>query len=242
MIRFEKVKKNYGEVEAVKNLNFSVDKGICFGFLGPNGAGKTTSIKMLVGLLIPTEGEIYIDGINLQYEPLKAKKIIGFIPDKPFIYDKLTGKEYLDFILDIYEVEKEEVASLRDELLGKFLLTDWQDSLIENYSHGMKQKLIFTGVLIHKPKLLVIDEPMVGLDPHGNKVVKELIRKFCEDGNSVFMSTHTLSVAEELCHKISIIDKGDIIATGTVEELAKGLHKESDHLESIFLQLTQPIE
>jgi ABC-2 type transport system ATP-binding protein len=242
MIRFEQVSKNYGKVEAVKNLDFSVDRGVCFGFLGPNGAGKTTTIKMLTGILIPTGGRILIDGFDIQLEPDKAKQLIGFIPDKPFIYDKLTGAEFLDFILDIYRIGRKTAESKRRELLDIFSLTDWQNELVENYSHGMKQKLVITGVLIHNPRLMVIDEPMVGLDPHGHKIVKQLLREFCANGNTIFMSTHTLSVAQELCHRISIIDKGNIIATGNLAELRSQAHEESDQLERIFLKLTEPAE
>ncbi len=236
------MRKNYGEVIAVKNLNLSVGKGICFGFLGPNGAGKTTTIKMLTGLLIPTSGKVFINGIDIQEKPEEAKKILGFIPDKPFIYDKLTGKEFLNLMLDIYEVSRQKAEPFRKELLGIFLLSGWQDELVENYSHGMKQKLVITGALIHNPKIIVVDEPMVGLDPHGHKVVKALFKTFCEKGNTIFMSTHTLGVAQELCHKISIIEKGKIIATGTVKELGSQARSDSDKLESIFLKLTEAVE
>ncbi len=242
MIRFEQVSKNYGAVEAVKNLDFSVEKGVCFGFLGPNGAGKTTTIKMLTGILIPTGGRILIDGHDIQREPDKAKQLIGFIPDKPFIYDKLTGAEFLDFILDIYKIGRKTAEPKRRELLKVFALADWQNELVENYSHGMKQKLVITGVLIHNPLVMVIDEPMVGLDPHGHKIVKHLLREFCANGNTIFMSTHTLSVAQELCHRISIIDKGNIIATGDIGELRSQAHADSDQLEQIFLKLTEPAE
>jgi ABC-2 type transport system ATP-binding protein len=215
-----------------------VPAGVCFGFLGPNGAGKTTTLKMLSGLLIPTEGRIFVNGYDIQKEPIKAKQDMAFIPDNPFIYDKLTGREFLDFILDIYGCSKNGVKQKREELLETFSLTEWQDELVENYSHGMKQKLIITGAFIHEPKLLVIDEPMVGLDPYGHKLVKKLFREFVEDGNTIFLSTHQLSVAEEICDRISIIDHGEVVATGSVEELQRTARTESGHLESIFLKLT----
>jgi len=239
MIQFENVRKDYGSVTAVKNLNFSIEEGVCFGFLGPNGAGKTTTINMMVGLLIPTAGKIRLGGYDIQEEPEKTKKQIGFIPDKPFVYEKLTGGEFLDFILDIYEIPRNESNAKRDELLKIFSLDDRMNELIENYSHGMKQKLVITGALIHNPKYLIIDEPMVGLDPHGHKIVKDLFRQFCAEGNTLFMSTHTLAVAQELCHKISIIEKGEVIASGTMEELRKRADSDSNILETIFLKLTE---
>jgi len=239
MIRFENVSKDYGSVKAVKNLSFAIEEGVCFGFLGPNGAGKTTTINMMVGLLIPTSGRITIGGFDIQEEPKRAKKLIGFIPDKPFVYEKLTGREFLDFMLDIYEIPRESVKQKRSELLKIFSLADRIDELIENYSHGMKQKLVITGALIHHPKYLIIDEPMVGLDPHGHKIVKDLFRSFCEEGKTIFMSTHTLAVAQELCHKISIIEKGEVIASGTVDELQKKADSDSNQLEAIFLKLTE---
>ncbi len=240
MIVFENVGKNYGNVEAVKSLDLKIPPGECFGFLGPNGAGKTTTIKMLAGLLIPTSGRVFIEGHDIQKEPEKAKGVIGFIPDNPFIYEKLTGNEFLDFMLDLYGMKREEAVDERRKFLELFSLVEWQDELVENYSHGMKQKLVITGALIHKPKVLIIDEPMVGLDPHGHIVVKRMFKKFCEAGSSIFMSTHTLNVAEELCHRIAILDKGEIIAIGTLKELQSRANMESGRLESIFLKLTAP--
>ena len=238
IVAFKGVRKEYGNIVAVKNLSLEVRPGECFGFLGPNGAGKTTSIKMLAGLLIPTSGSVIVDGYDMQLEPDKAKGVLGFVPDKPFIYEKLTGSEFLDFVLDIHSVPREEAQKKRDGLLGIFSLKEWEGELVENYSHGMKQKLVITGALIHNPKLLVIDEPMVGLDPHGHTLVKGLFRKLCEDGGAVFMSTHTLAVAQELCHRIAIIEKGEIIAIGTVAELREKANSDSEQLEAIFLKLT----
>jgi ABC-2 type transport system ATP-binding protein len=237
-IRLERARKDYGQLTAVKDLDLEVYPGECFGFLGPNGAGKTTTIKMLSGLLAPTSGRVLINGFDIQLEPEKAKSTIGFVPDKPFIYEKLTGREFLDFMLDIYSVARESAAKKRYALLDLFSLRDWEDELVENYSHGMKQKLVITGALIHNPKLLVIDEPMVGLDPYGHTIVKGLFRKLCENGNSIFMSTHTLAVAQELCHRIAIIEKGEIIALGTMAELREKAHSDSEQLEAIFLKLT----
>jgi len=238
MVRFEDVSRDYGRIKAVKELNLRIRAGECFGFLGPNGAGKTTTLKMLAGLLIPTTGKIFVNGHDVQEEPLKAKQETAFVPDKPFIYDKLTGREFLDFILEIYGFSLNGGRRQREELLEMFSLAEWQDELVENYSHGMKQKLIITGAFIHEPKLLVIDEPMVGLDPYGHKLVKDLFRKFVDAGNSVFLSTHQLSVAQEICDRISIIDHGEVVATGSVDELKKTASIDSGQLESIFLKLT----
>lgn len=238
MVRLEGARKDYGRLTAVKHLDLEIRAGECFGFLGPNGAGKTTTIKMLAGLLIPTAGRVIIGGHDIQREPEKAKALFGFVPDKPFIYEKLTGREFLDFMLDLYEVPREAGAAKRKEFLEMFALAEWQDELVENYSHGMKQKLVITGALIHNPKLLIIDEPMVGLDPHGHKLVKDLFRKFCREGNTIFMSTHTLTVAQELCHRIAIIDKGEVIALGTLEELKAKAGGADTLLENIFLKLT----
>jgi ABC-2 type transport system ATP-binding protein len=223
---------------AVKDLSLEINPGECFGFLGPNGAGKTTTIKMLSGLLVPSSGSVFVDGHDIQKEPEKAKGVIGFVPDKPFIYEKLTGREFLDFVLDIHAFPRDRAEKKRGELLEMFSLVEWQEELVENYSHGMKQKLVITGALIHDPKLLVIDEPMVGLDPYGHTLVKGLFKKMCEEGNAVFMSTHTLAVAQELCHRIAIIEKGEIIAIGTLAELREKAHTDSEQLESIFLKLT----
>ena len=238
MIRFEGLRKDYGNLIAVNNLNLDIGAGECFGFLGPNGAGKTTTIKMLAGLLVPTEGKVFIGGHDVQREPERAKSILGYVPDKPYIHDKLTGSEFLDFMIDLYSVDRASAAARRHELLSMFGLNEWQDELVENYSHGMKQKLVITGAFIHRPRVLVIDEPMVGLDPHGHKLVKDLFRAFAREGNTIFMSTHTLAVAQELCHRIAIIDKGEVIALGTVEELRDKAHSESAVLENIFLKLT----
>ncbi|MBI5638418.1 MAG: ABC transporter ATP-binding protein [Nitrospinae bacterium] len=238
MIRFEGLRKDYGNLVAVNNLNLEIGAGECFGFLGPNGAGKTTTIKMLAGLLVPTEGKVFIGGHDVQREPEKAKSILGYVPDKPYIHDKLTGSEFLDFMIDLYSVDRASAAAHRHEMLSIFGLNEWQDELVENYSHGMKQKLVITGAFIHRPKVLVIDEPMVGLDPHGHKLVKDIFRAFAREGNTIFMSTHTLAVAQELCHRIAIIDKGEVIALGTVEELRNKAHSESALLENIFLKLT----
>lgn len=240
MLKLENVTKSYnrGEVKAVDNIGFEVNPGEIFGFLGPNGAGKTTTIKMIVGLLKPDNGRIYINGIDNQKEPLRTKSIISYVPDNPEIYDRLTGIEYLNFIADMYGISREERVKRINEYLEIFELKDAVNDLIKSYSHGMKQKIVLIGALISDPKLFILDEPMVGLDPKSAYNLKEIMRKRCDEGKTVFFSTHVLEVAEKLRDRIAIINKGKIIAQGTMEELkSKSINKES--LENIFLELTE---
>ncbi|HEB73463.1 MAG TPA: ABC transporter ATP-binding protein [Nitrospirae bacterium] len=240
MIHIDGVTKVYGSTVAVDNLNLHVKPGECFGFLGPNGAGKTTTLKMLAGLLTPTKGALTIFGHDIQKNPVEAKKIIGFVPDKPFIYEKLTGREFLEFIRDIYRVNGDsKVFEKQAALLDMFSLSGWLDELVETYSHGMRQKLIITSALIHNPKVIIIDEPMVGLDAKGMRQVKGLFREVADSGNTVLLSTHTMAVAEEICDRIAILSKGKVIATGTMDELRANAGSEGDDLESIFLELTK---
>jgi len=238
MIHTEGLTKHYGELVAVDNVNFDVQPGEIFGFLGPNGAGKTTTIKMLVGMLKPTSGKVVIGDIDALASPLEAKAILGYIPDRPYLYDKLTAMEFLQFVGGLYAMTQAEVVHLGDELLEMFELSEWSDQLIENFSHGMKQRLIMSAALLHKPKVLVIDEPMVGLDPKGARLVKRIFRQLAESGRTVFMSTHTLEIAEEVCDRIAIINKGHIIAKGTMDELRQSDAANDGGLESIFLELT----
>ena len=237
MIRFENLTKIYRGIKAVDNLNLNVPKGTIFGFIGPNGAGKTTTIKMMAGLLQPTRGTIYINGLEIAKEPSKVKRIIGFIPDRPFLYEKLSGLEFLRFKAGLYGMKENRLGEKIAELLNLFELRDWGDQLIESYSHGMKQRLIIASAMIHKPKVIIVDEPMVGLDPKGAKLVKEIFKEWADDGATIFMSTHTLALAQEVCQQIAIVDKGRIVASGTSEDLKKQAGVEGD-LESIFLTLT----
>jgi len=239
MILVENLVKEYSGFRAVKGINLHVEPGEIYGFLGPNGAGKTTTIRMLIGLLHPTSGRIVIDGHDLKKDPIKAKQVVGFVPDRPYIYQKLTANEFLRFIAGIYKVD-EDVAERRiPELLEFFELSEWADELIESYSHGMKQRVVMSAALLHKPKVIIVDEPMVGLDPKGARLLKETFRRLGDEGVTIFMSTHTLEVAEELCGRISIIRKGEIVAEGTMDELRKAAHSgKEEHLESIFLSLT----
>jgi ABC-2 type transport system ATP-binding protein len=239
MVIINNLSKSYnkGAVKAVDNLNLHIKPGEIFGFLGPNGAGKTTTIKMMVGLLNPDSGSIQINGFDNQKQALEAKRSIGYVPDNPDVYDRLTGMEYLNFMADVYQVP----SDIRKQRIGRFLemfnLTDAAGDLIKSYSHGMKQKILLTGALIHNPALWVLDEPMVGLDPKSAHLLKELMRKHCDDGNTVFFSTHVLEVAEKLCDRIGIINRGKLVAIGTLDELRHG--DQADSLENIFLELTE---
>jgi ABC-2 type transport system ATP-binding protein len=241
MIELKNLTKRFGNVVAVNRLNLSVSKGEIFGFIGPNGAGKTTTLRMMGGVLAPTEGSVVIDGLNMAGEPEKAKKRIGFIPDRPFLYEKLTGMEFLRFTADLYEIKDDLFRKKSEEVLKKFLLYDWGDELIESYSHGMKQRLIISAAILHDPKVIVVDEPMVGLDPAGIKMVKGLIRDLAQKGTTLFMSTHTLAMAEDVCNRIGIIHKGVLIAIGTIEELKRRAQVQEGDLEEVFLILTEGV-
>ncbi len=237
MIRIAGLKKRYGKFEAVHGIDLHVRPGEVFGFLGPNGAGKTTTLKMIAGLLKPTEGSIFIADVDTAVDPVGAKRIIGYIPDRPYLYEKLTAREFLSFIGGIYGVEDAQVADRTVELLDTFGLTRFTDELVEGFSHGMKQRLTLCAALLHHPRLLVVDEPMVGLDPAGAKLIKQVFRGMADDGRTVFLSTHTLDVAEAICDRVAIIVHGRIVTLGTVAEL-KELHTRGDgRLEDVFLEL-----
>lgn len=239
MIELRNLTKKFGEIVAVNRLNLSVSEGEIFGFIGPNGAGKTTTLKIMSGILAPTEGSVMIDGINMARQPEKAKQRMGYIPDRPFLYEKLTGMEFLRFTADLFGVEDGLFKGKSESLLKKFSIYDWRDELIESYSHGMKQRLIISAALLHEPKALIIDEPMVGLDPAGIRMMKKLFRDLAEKGTTLFMSTHTLSVAEDVCDRIGVIHKGKLIAIGTVEDLKDSARVEEGDLERVFLILTE---
>ncbi len=240
MLKIENLSKSYakGKVKAVDNVSFEVKPGEIYGFLGPNGAGKTTTIKMIVGLLKQDSGQVWINGYNTLQDPIGAKSKIGFVPDNPKIYDKLKGIEYLNFMADVYKVSKEDRKQRIQYYLNLFSLESAANDLINSYSHGMKQKITLTGSLIHDPDIFILDEPMVGLDPKSAYNIKEVMKDMCQRGKSVFFSTHVLEVAEKICDRISIINKGQLIAQGTMEELkAKAGREES--LEKIFLEVTE---
>lgn len=240
MLTIEDVSKSYqkGKVKAVNALSLQVNAGEIFGFLGPNGSGKTTTIKMIVGLLRQDTGTITVQGHDTQRDSLTVKQSIGYVPDNPDLYDKLSGLEYLNFIADVYRVDSSTRQARIMKLLEMFELQSAVGDLIGSFSHGMKQKLALTAALVHDPALLILDEPMVGLDPRSAHLFKELMNEHCRRGNTVFFSTHILDVAERLCHRVGIIKQGALIAAGTMEELRKDA-AETRTLESIFLELTE---
>jgi ABC-2 type transport system ATP-binding protein len=239
MIELRELTKRYGNTVAVDRLNLEIPTGSIFGFLGPNGAGKTTTIRLMMGLLEPSAGSVRLGGFDLHSEPLRAKALCGFVPDRPHVYEKLTGAEFLDFAADLYHVDAEAKRARRERLLEVFDLCEWRDELAESYSHGMKQRLVMAAALVHAPRILIVDEPTVGMDPRGARLLKRLFRDLAADGATVFMSTHSLEVAEELCDRIGIILRGRLIAIGTVDELHEqaGRH-DGATLESVFLRLT----
>lgn len=237
-IEISHLTKKYGNVLAVSDLTLQIAPGEFFGFLGPNGAGKTTTIKILAGLLKPTLGMVRVGGYDIRQQPIEAKRIIGFIPDRPFIYQKLTGREFLRFVAGLYELDSRVYKERIERLLDMFELIEWGDELIESYSHGMKQKLVMSSALLHQPKVLIVDEPMVGLDPKGARLVKEIFKRVSNEGTTIFMSTHTLEVAEQMCHRIGIIQKGNLLAQGTIAELQQMAQTSLTKLEDIFLELT----
>jgi len=239
MIKLVGLTKMYRGLRAVDHLNLEVRKGIVFGFLGPNGAGKTTTIRMMAGVLKPTEGQIIIDGKDISKEPSAVKGCVGFIPDRPFLYEKLTGFEFLRFIAGLYNLDHSDAFERRIvELLELFELSHWGDELIESYSHGMKQRLVMCSAFIHRPKVIIVDEPMVGLDPKAARLVKNILKDQARNGATIFMSTHSLEVAQEVCQEIAIIQAGKIIAIGTADDLRRTAGVDGN-LESIFLKLTE---
>ena len=236
MVSTHSLTKCFGGLTAVDGLSLDIRPGEFFAFLGPNAAGKTTTIKMLTGLLRPTSGEVRIGGFDMQKEPEKAKAQLAYVPDFPFVYDKLTAREFMQFVGDIFQMDRKVTVQRTEELFETFHLSDYNHEIAENLSHGTRQRLVIASALLHDPKLLVIDEPMVGLDPTHARIVKQEFRTRSEKGMTIFLSTHQLSVAEEVADRIGIINRGKLIALGTVEELRKQAH-ESGALEKVFLSL-----
>ncbi len=234
-----KIYEGKTEKKAVDNISLSIEKGKIFGFLGPNGAGKSTTIKMMVGLLKQTEGNILFDGIDTLDDPVGTKKLFSYVPDNPDIYEVMTGLDYLNFLADIRGLGKDERKEKIDEYAKLFSMQDDLGGFIKSYSHGMRQKIVLIGALIHEPEFLILDEPMVGLDPKSSYELKEVMRRRADAGKSVFFSTHVLEVAEKVCDKIAIINHGKIIASGTMDELRSLEHEEGGSLEKIFLELTE---
>lgn len=239
MIEIVNISKIYNSFAAVKDLSLTVRAGEVFGFIGPNGAGKTTTIKIIGGIMQPTSGTVKICGIDIGREPEAAKMKIGFIPDRPYLYEKLTGMEFMKFTADLYGVGRNGFPQKAARELERFSLSAWSDELIESYSHGMRQRLIFAAAMARNPEVLVVDEPMVGLDPVAIRMVKDLFRHQAANGRTIFMSTHTLKVAEDVCDRIGIIHRGRLVATGTPEDLKNGVGVTDADLEKAFFHLTR---
>ncbi len=238
VLQINNLTKRFGNYTAVDNITLSVQPGEIYGFLGPNGAGKTTTIKMIAGLLKPDNGSITINGNNLAEKPRICKQDTGYVPDRPWLFEKLTGLEFLQFIASLYNLDREQFTTATQYLLQTFDLYDWQDHLIESYSHGMRQKLIMTSVFMQEQPLLVIDEPMVGLDPRSARIVKEMLKQRAQSGTAIFLSTHSMEIAEELCHRIAIITEGKLHISGDMNSLRAEAGKKNSDLEDIFLELT----
>jgi ABC-2 type transport system ATP-binding protein len=238
MIALHDLVKTYGGFTAVDGVSLEVAAGEIHGFLGPNGAGKTTTIRMIAGLLKPTAGRILVNGHDLATSSEAAKASLGFIPDRPFIYEKLTAGEFLQFHAGLYGMDGNGTSDRVQEMLALFELGRWKDELVESFSHGMKQRLVMSAAFLHRPRAVLVDEPMVGLDPRGARLIKDVFRRMSAHGVAILMSTHTLEVAEEMCDRISIILKGRIIARGTVEELRAMAGSHDEQLTPVFLKLT----
>jgi ABC-2 type transport system ATP-binding protein len=238
MIELLNVSKTYGSVDAVSNLSLIVPPGSIFAFLGMNGAGKTTTIKMMTGIMTPSAGSISVGGYDMNTNPCEAKSILGYVPDRPYLYPKLSGREFLHFVCDLYHVPAQIIEERITSVLDEYSLTPWADALIESYSHGMKQRIALCAALVHEPQILIVDEPMVGLDPHGARDLKHAFKRYAARGMTVFLSTHSLHVAEELADRLAIIHKGKLLVTGSMDEIRDSSGVRSDGLEDIFLELT----
>ena len=237
MIRVQGIEKRYGRFTAVHPMDLHVKKGEVFGFLGPNGAGKTTTIRMLAGVLSPSDGQIAIDGLNITEHPVETRRRVGYIPDRPYLYEKLTAREFIQFIGGIYGLDRNTIQTRGAELLEENDLLDRADELVESYSHGMKQRLVLSAARLHKPPLLIVDEPMVGLDPHGARRIKDTFRAIAAANRTVFLSTHSLDTAQEVCDRIGILYKGRIIRLDSVDEILSS--SQGEDLEQIFLEITE---
>jgi ABC-2 type transport system ATP-binding protein len=238
MIELDNVTKRYGLKTAVNGLSLTVEAGELFAFLGPNGAGKTTTIKLMCGLLFPTSGRIRVGGFDLATDGDRARQLLSYVPDQPYLYEKLTGREFLQFIADMYGMSKEARQSRLDEMIALFDLDEFIDDLSERYSHGMRQRTVFAGALLHEPRVLIVDEPTVGLDPRSVRLLKDLLRREADRGTTVFLSTHSLDVAEQLADRIGIVEHGRLISCGTLETLRQQAAMDGT-LEELFLKLTE---
>jgi ABC-2 type transport system ATP-binding protein len=238
MIQASGLTKRFGKLVAVRDVTLEVGAGQVFGFLGPNGAGKTTTIRMLTGLVRPTSGLAHVAGFDVAAEPREVKRRVGYLAETPYLYPKLSGREFLAFMGGLYQVPMPAAQQRATRLLSLFELSEKADELVETYSHGMRQKLALAGALLHEPPVLFLDEPTSGLDPRSARLVKDLLVGLVGRGHTVFLSTHVLEIAEQLCHRVGIIDRGQVIATGTLDELRQQSRREAQSLEDIFLQLT----
>ena len=239
MIQALGLRKTYGSKEAVRGVDLEVERGTLYGFLGPNGAGKTTTIRMLTGLIQPSSGEVRVAGIDVAKDPLEAKRRLALVPDEPALFEKLTAREFLRFVGDVYGVEPEKARRRSDELLEMFGLVDAADEITGGYSHGMRQKAALAAALLHEPEVLFLDEPTVGLDPASARLTKDVLRRLVERGGTVFLTTHILELAQALCDNIGIIQDGAMLASGTFESLRERAHAtEEENLENVFLELT----
>jgi ABC-2 type transport system ATP-binding protein len=238
VIELTNLRRTFGDNVAVDQLTLSIPSGELFAFLGPNGAGKTTTIKMLVGLLQPNAGSIQIEGVDVIRSPRPAAHVVGYVPDEPCLYDKLSGREFLYFVADLFGMTATAAAANIEREIACFSLESFIDHLTESYSHGMKQRLVFAAALMHEPRVLILDEPMVGLDPQNARVVKNRLRALADAGVTIFMSTHVLSLAEEIADRIGIVYGGKLLFLGTVQELRSKMERADDNLEQLFLALT----
>lgn len=239
MLRFDNVTRTYGARVAVDQLNLSIERGQLFALLGHNGAGKTTTIKMLVGLLRPTSGAIRVGPYNVVDSPREVSRLIGYVPDLPFLYDKLSGREFLRFVADMYGMSESAATEAVTRETERFQLDDFLDQLTESYSHGMRQRTVFAAAMLHQPEVLVVDEPMVGLDPHSIRLVKDLLKNYAESGKVVLMSTHTLEVAEAICDRVGVMKSGRIVFEGNVEEMRQANPGAGQSLESLYLAMME---
>lgn len=242
MIELEHVSKVYGTKLAVEDLSLTIERGELFAFLGPNGAGKTTTIKIMCGLLFPTRGKIRIGGFDLRSDGDQARQLISYVPDQPFLYEKLTGREVLQFIADMYGMPRDHARQRMEEMIGIFSMEDFVDDLTERYSHGMRQRTVFASALLHEPRVLIVDEPTVGLDPRSIRLLKDLLRKEADRGVTIFLSTHSLDVAQELADRIGVVHRGKLIGCGTLDALRRQANTADVSLEEVFLRLTEEEE
>lgn len=238
MLELKNLEKKFGNFVAVNKINLKINKGELFGFLGPNGAGKTTTIKMIVGLLSPTSGTIFLDNTDVWEKPLETKMKIGYIPDQPFVYDKLTGREYLYFCGGLYNMTKDILKVKIDEQIESLKIGSWIDKRTEEYSQGMRQRIVIASAFLHNPDFIIVDEPMIGLDPQSAFLVKRIFEEKSRNGITIFMSTHSLNVVEEICTNVSIINKGNIIFSDTIDRLHDLKKEKNNNLEELFIQLT----